>query len=134
MMVLIDTSIWIEFFTYKPVIDPREVECLIEEGRATTCLPIIAEVLSGGMTAAARATISRGLHALPTIDPDWNDEKSWDAIVGFAISARRRQYKMPGIVDRMILITAMQAQARLWTLDQPLRRLARALHVGTFPH
>ncbi|MBI2082888.1 MAG: PIN domain-containing protein [Deltaproteobacteria bacterium] len=131
-MILIDTSIWIEYFQKKPTVDVSAVDLLIEERSAATCLPIKAEVLSGEMTTQTRSVVTLALNALESIDPNWNSDDIWNQITQLSIESRKRKIGLPGIVDRMILISAKLANAQIWTLDKKMKQLAPIVPVTLF--
>ena len=129
MIVLVDTSVWVEFFRDRTRLAKDRLDALvelIEDRRAATIHAVRVEVLSGAVSAPKERTIRAAFDALQRIDPDWSAESSWERLVEVASFARRHDLPIPGVVDRMILHASEQAQAVLWTLDEPLRRLARA--------
>lgn len=130
MNVLVDTSVWIEFFSRRPRINLVPLELMIEERRTVTCLPILAEMLSGKPAAATRATITHAFESMTFIDPDWKVLDVWHKVADLAQEAYKAKMPVPSLVDRMILLSAREAGARLWTLDLKLDRLARFLGVA----
>ncbi|MBI2982172.1 MAG: PIN domain-containing protein [Deltaproteobacteria bacterium] len=133
MSVLVDTSVWIEFFRPKPPIDISPLDLLIREREVTTCRPIIAEVLSGKMSSGTRSTVSRALNALTLVDLDWNIGSSWEKVIDLASLAHQKGIGIPGLVDRMILVSAQESGNQLWTLEAKLQKLAGLAGVGLFP-
>ncbi|MCC7343601.1 MAG: PIN domain-containing protein [Deltaproteobacteria bacterium] len=129
---MVDTSVWIEFFVPKDSGARRVLESLIQEGAVVTCLPIRAEVFSGNINPKLRVRLQESFDAMDKVDPDWNRVATWDTIADFAARARRAGIPVPGLVDRMILASALQGEARLWTLDLRLQRLANALGLSLF--
>ncbi len=73
-LVLPDTSVWIEFHRPRPSINLAPLQWLLEERRAATCRPVVAEILSGTMSSKVRSLVTAGMVALVSVDPDWNDE------------------------------------------------------------
>ena len=132
MTVLIDTSVWIEYFQKKPLIDPAHVDLLIEERRVATCLPFKAEVLSGEMSAPIRSVVLAAFEAMTFIDPDWNAHETWGGVTDLAAGARRKKWGIPGLVDRMILLAAKRSAAQLWTLDKKLKKFSDLAEVKLF--
>lgn len=124
-MVLVDTSVWIEFFKRSPAISLTQLELFIEEGQVVTCWPVKTEVLSGDMSRQTRSIVSDALNAMISVDPDWNSPATWKNLVGFATGARRKGLSVPGIIDRMILLAAKESGAKLWTLDKKMGKLAQ---------
>jgi len=124
VILLVDTSIWIEFFKSKPSLDLHPLELAIEERRVATCLPILAEVLSGGISSKMKPVLLDTFEAMIQIDLDWNSKTVWQEIVSLALKARIKGLGIPGLIDRMILLAAKESHSTLWTLDQKLKRLA----------
>ena len=132
MIVLVDTSVWVEYFQKKPLIDPAHVDLLIEERRVATCLPIKAEILSGEMSAQAKSVVLAAFDAMTFIDSDWDSHETWEEITDLATETRRKKRGVPGMIDRMILLAAKRSAAQLWTLDKKLQKLADLSGVNLF--
>lgn len=132
MIVLVDTSVWIEFFRRRPSVDIAPLELLIEERRVATCLPIRTEVLSGQMDSKTKNVIEGALDAMISVDPDWNAKSIWDQIAGLAVLARKKIRKLPGIVDRAILLAARESGCQIWSLDRRLMQLAEIMEIPEY--
>jgi predicted nucleic acid-binding protein len=126
--VLVDTSVWIEFFAKKSTVltraDHQRLSEATRNGEITTILPIHAELFSGKLNAY------RGLDVLfrdsiRFIDPDWRAPAGWERIIAVTQLAHRHRLRIPGIVDRMILVAAEQSGEILWTFDDPIAKIAR---------
>lgn len=131
--VLIDTSMWIEFFAKRPQVDERSLLLMssyILEGNAVIIHPVRAELLSGHLSQKTREEIGHCLDALPRIDADWGDKNVWDALIGLAQVAQKKELAIPGLIDRMILFSAQKAHVALWTLDKSLSKLAHVVGVA----
>ena len=135
MRVLVDTSVWAEFFRSRPSIPRAVIETLrtlIEDDRVVTLLPIEAEVLSGRLRRDREADVRRAFGAIEHIDLDWNARTTWERIVEIVRAAQDADLPMTGIVDRMVLVAAETRGVSLWTLDDRLVRLATARGVAVF--
>lgn len=132
MKVLVDTSVWIEFFSRRSIVDVTALTVLIESRQILTCFPIMAECLSGRTVAAERATIQRAFFSMDRIDVDWNREENWLQIADLSSALRERRVKSPGLVDRMILLCTKTADAAIWTLDKTLKKAAEAIRLGIY--
>ncbi len=131
MNVLVDTSLWIEFFHSKPRIsktDLNQLSELIENDQVRMILPIRTELLSGRLDSNKRKLLDV-LDALDRIDPDWNDPKVWESIVGYSQISHQAGEGVSGIVDRMILVACERGKVALWTLDSALLKLAKRIGV-----
>lgn len=114
MMILVDTSVWIEFFKandefYFPL------KQLIENACVLTVECIFAELLQGVKTQKEESTVMAYWNCLPKVDS-----------VGLWLeagkhSSRYRLYsKGVGLIDVLILIAARNHQAQIWSLDKKL--------------
>lgn len=132
MKVLVDSSVWIEFFRLKTPIPMAPLEFLIQERRVATCLPIKAEVLSGKMASPLRDLVEKAFDAMDFIDLDWNSKDTWNGLVELALRAQKKRVALPGTIDRMILACCLKSKLALWTLDRKLRKLAKAFGQSLF--
>ncbi|MBI5299568.1 MAG: PIN domain-containing protein [Deltaproteobacteria bacterium] len=132
MIVLVDTSVWIEFFKKSSFAESAQLEMLIEERRVATCLPIRAEVLSGQMSSQNRLVVSQAFQSMHQLNPDWNKQETWEKIIEFAHLAWRNGFGIPGITDRMIALASKETGAALWTLDKKLKKLAETAGITNF--
>lgn len=133
--VLVDTSVWIEFFAPQSTL-PKDflsvLQAHIADGNVVITHPIRAELLSGHITKSHRQTIDHLFMALEFIDLDWSKQEHWDEIAGLAEIARKKGLAIPGIVDRMILLSAQKTGVTLSTLDKALLKLAQAINIKTW--
>lgn len=132
MKVLVDSSVWIEFFQPKTLHSLQPLESLIQERQVATCLPVKSEVLSGRMSADVRQLVENAFDAMDFIDLDWSSKDTWNEIVNLSLMGRKKQASIPGIVDRMILACCLRSTVALWTLDLKLQKLAKVLHQPLF--
>ena len=129
-MILVDTSVWIEFFRPHPSkLNSLLLENLIEEGEVVTCFPIWAEVLSGKMTLKTRQTVSDAFKSMIFIDVDLNSPQTWEELIELAHFAKKYKLGIPGLIDRIILLASKKSTSQLWSLDKKLNHLAKALSV-----
>lgn len=135
MRVLVDTSVWIEFFRSRPQLSEESLSflnLLIVDDRVVTIYPIQAELFSGTISKDRETGIRGAFDAMIHIDLDWNAASTWNELVEKAHKARKASLPIPGIVDRMILAAAEKGETSLWTLDRPLKRLAEEIGVRLF--
>lgn len=124
MTVLVDTSVWIDFFAKPPRHHADFLETLLSQDLVATCQPIKAELLSGWFDAKSRLVVERTLNDLPALDLNLSLEIVWQKIIGIAHECQKKKMKIPGIVDRMIILAALEFQTTLWTHDKSLKKLA----------
>lgn len=126
--MLVDTSVWIEFLAPRSrIMKAADLDLLAEHiaaGEVTMVLPVYAELLSGAHhdDDELRALLS----SLRFVDLDWNARAVWERVAALGDAAHARRLRIPGVIDRMILVAAESADEPLWALDGPLLRLARA--------
>lgn len=135
MRVLVDTSVWIEFFRPRPALSETSLATfsdLLTDDCVVTVHPIRAELLSGRLDGGRKVLVSEVLSAVGGIDPDWNGSDVWKRIIEMAGLAHQESLPVPGIVDRMILAAAERARVSLWALDQTMLKLARTLGIHIF--
>ena len=121
-LTLVDTSIWIDFFRGdRRVID--RLDPLLAAGEVGLCGPVQAEVLSGAPTYAEWKRLERLLGAL-----DWLplpvDVWRRAADARFALARRGNQ---AALVDLLIALAAVEADAQLLTRDSDFGRIAEVL-------
>ena len=132
MKVLVDTSVWIEFFKKKSVFSIEGLELLLEEGYVVTCLPVRSELLSGDINSNNLKIVKEAIDSLPFVDLDWANQGSWDLLVSFAKQAKEAKVACPGLIDRMILASALKSGVALWTFDQKLQKMARLFKITLY--
>lgn len=126
MRVLVDTSVWAEYFRRKSRLPRAALEALSELIAADLLLiaqPIRAEVLSGHIKKGREQEVRLALESIEPADLDWSAAETWNGIVACAQACRERKLPVLGIVDRMILLAGEAASAKLWTLDQALEKV-----------
>ena len=132
-MVLVDTSVWIDFFSSSPKPASLKLPYLIEARQVVTSFVVFAEVLSGQMQDKTRNAIRDSFQSLGRIDVDWNTMQTWDSVSRIATEIRSRKLRVPGLVDRMLFYSARQHSALIWTYDLKLGALARHFKMNFAP-
>lgn len=128
MKVLADTSVWIDFFNNRESPVARKFADFLTEDQIVLCLPVITEILSGKILPGDRKQMERLLNSLSFLDCDWNSQTIWLEMANLADIAHSKRTKIPGIVDRMLILAAKHGGACLWSQDAALINLAR--HAG----
>ncbi|HSB64852.1 MAG TPA: PIN domain-containing protein [Thermoanaerobaculia bacterium] len=122
--LLVDSSIWIDFFHGAPNV-VRRLDAALEQDRVAVCGPIVAEVLSGTRTHADFARVKAAFEGLALL-PDPVD--AWPR-VGEARFALARRGTQAALVDVLIALTAAEASHALLTRDSDFRRIATVVPV-----
>jgi len=116
-MVLVDTSVWIDFLRQ----GNDKLRNLLDEGEVATHPLVIGELHVGNIS--KRKQFLRLLEELPRISECSHEE------VLFLIGNRKLFGKGIGYFDAAILCSAIVSDTRIWTLDKRLDKLAEALTV-----
>jgi len=111
-LILLDTSIWIDYFRKKDPIYDR-VEGLIEEDQVAIIRFITAELLQGAKSAREFNTLKGSVEIFHLLEetPD-----SWTEAARLAYELRQTG-KTVGLADCYITVLALQHNVLLWSLD-----------------
>ncbi len=120
-MILVDTSVWIDYFRGSPAC--QELGALLE-GAEIVVHPFVHGEIALGHLGRRRDQILRDIATLPGVDvvPD--------ADVLYLVEAQRLGGTGIGWVDAHLLAAALHARVVLWTLDRSLSRIASRLRVS----
>ncbi len=118
-MILVDTSIWIEFFKGNPL-HYNTLSKLLEKRAVIAIECIFGELLQGAHSSHEKTTIKNYWSLLPKVE-----EKGIWLMAGEASSHRKLHSKGVGLVDLAIYSTARLIQAKVWTLDKKLLSILR---------
>ena len=116
-MILLDTSVWIEFLKGNPLFFPVVIR-LLERNEILAFEPIFGELLQGAKHKRERSIISDYYSNLPK----W-DCKDVFIKAGIKSSEQRFLDSGVGLIDVAILIYSTEAKAKIWTLDKKLQRI-----------
>lgn len=114
-MILIDTSVWIEFFrnTDPPLVDQTIAH--LENGTAVGMSAVFGELLQGARTADEEKLILEFWSNIPKVD-----ERNLFIEAG-KLSGRYRLFeKGIGLIDCYLLAATIQHDLDLWTMDRKL--------------
>lgn len=112
-MILVDTSVWIEYFRQNKEFT-GEIKRLIKSRQVVTIEPIFSELVFGVRTNRDRGLIRSFWSVLPRIK--FGDGEMIEA----AAFANERDYYQKGIglMDSIIIKSAIDGDHRIWTLDK----------------
>lgn len=116
-MILIDTSVWIEFFrqreTYTEAVKP-----LLKAQQVITIEPIFSELLLGVRNSRESKIVKSYWKVLPRI------EYEAGSMLGAALFANSHDYHKLGIglMDAIIIQSAIKGKHLLWTLDARINK------------
>lgn len=103
-MVLVDTSVWVEFFRKPARID---LPAVVDLEEVVTCLPVLQEVLQGFREEAAFALARDAMLALPMVEAPLRLEVFEEA-VGLYRRARAAGLTVRSSVDCLIAACALR--------------------------
>ena len=116
-MILIDTSVWIEFFKQKEDF-VQEIQAMLKSQKVVTVEPIFSELLYGVRNSRERQIIEAYWKVLPRI------EYTANSMIQAALFANSKDYHKLGIglMDAIIIRSALDGMHLIWTLDDRINR------------
>lgn len=127
--VLIDTSIWVEFFREPNSNWAKTVELLLGEKRVCTTPLVMVEVISGARNRSEFHRLKRDFEALPRLEPPAD---LWDQLLESRWQLKSRGISGISIPDLVIAHTALTHQKTIFTRDQDFQRMQRFLGLKLF--
>lgn len=125
--VLIDTSVWIEYFRKKAPFF-AQVESLIDEGRVCTLRFIIAELVQGARSDPESTVLESAtqiFHLLEEQPDTWLE-------AGRLSSRLRRAGRSVGLGDCYIATMARQHDVPIWSLDKHFVEISRVAKINFY--
>ena len=122
--LLVDSSVWIDFFRGAPNV-VRRMDAAVDQDQGAVCGPIVAEVLSGTRTRADFARVREAFEGLALL-PEPID--AWPR-VGEARFALARRGTQAALIDVLIALTAADTSHALLTRDADFRRIAAVIPI-----
>lgn len=119
-MILVDTSVWIEFFRGKNKKIGEEVQSLLDSDEIILAAPVRIEILSGCSKNNFKQ-LRQLLSALPVFYPSsttWERIESW---IEKAVSSGERF----GVGDLLIASIAADQNSAIWSLDADFGRMEK---------
>jgi predicted nucleic acid-binding protein len=121
-LVLVDTSVWICFFSRRGFEDIKKIlSTLLDEDRITTAGPILVELIQGTRTAEEKEVVKglfRGIHWLSVSDDHWHKA----AELAFDL---RRKGITSSAIDTLIAVLAIDYRCILLHKDSHFGLIAR---------
>ncbi len=121
-LVLVDTSIWIGFFSKTGYTHVKEhLKKLLENNSVATAGPIMLELLQGCRSTKERRTLQeqlKGLHWLATEDHHWFQS-------GEMANDLRQKGITASAIDALIATLAQDYRCQLMHLDQDYQHIAK---------
>ena len=118
-MIIPDTSVWIEFFkTHQPYFG--ELRDYLEQHEILAISPVFGELLQGVRNISEKKIILEYWNYLPKIDET-------DLLIKAGVYSFENKLisKGVGIIDGCIMVSAIENNAVVWTLDEKLKRVSQ---------
>ena len=120
-MVLVDTSVWIEFFRKPARID---LPAVVDLDEVVTCLPVLQEILQGFREEPPFALARDAMLALPMVESPLRQEVVEEA-VGLYRRARATGLAVRSPVDCLIAACALRHELTVLHHDRDFGHIAR---------
>lgn len=118
-MVLIDTSIWVEYLRGNNKEILESVKGLIRARNALLCGIVLSELLAGVRTRKSRDTLKETLDALDYAEVS---KKTW-ILAGELSNALKRQGISVPLSDLILAALSIENDSELYTLDSHFERI-----------
>jgi predicted nucleic acid-binding protein len=120
-VVLVDTSVWVEFFRRPPRVD---LPTVVDLDEVVTCLPVLQEVLQGFREEAAFALARDAMLALPMVETPLRQEVFEEAVSLYR-RARTAGFTVRSSIDCLIAACALRHGLTVLHRDRDFGFLAR---------
>ncbi|MBI4237020.1 MAG: PIN domain-containing protein [Deltaproteobacteria bacterium] len=120
-LVILDTSIWIEYFHGKAADLCQDVDALIATRRLRHLTVITAELLRGAVATRERRIIAQTVAFIPRVPLT---DEFWMTVGEFCFDLAR-QGVVAHLIDAWIAKAAINARCALWSLDHHFSAIAR---------
>ncbi|MCK4837575.1 MAG: PIN domain-containing protein [Desulfobulbaceae bacterium] len=126
-MILVDTSVWIDFFKQSETV-LMEMHYLLREQKVITVEPVFSELLFGVRNNREKEVIESYWQVLPKIE--FGENSMFEA----ALFASSNDYQNLGIglMDAIIIKSTKEGNHMLWTLDSKINRNLDKKHIYPF--
>lgn len=111
--VLIDTSVWIEFFRNREANLVNRVRKLIKSNQAYLCGVILSELLQGIKNEEERMMVTKALLGLPYIE---TGRELWEEAGNISLELRQKGHLIP-LTDIFPAVLAIHHNLEIFTLD-----------------
>lgn len=118
-MVIVDTSVWLQFFRLQPSSVKKEMDRLRARGEIAIVGVVLAEVLQGARTQREAEQLSAGLKGFPYLA---ETQETWMRVGELARQLRQKGVTVP-ILDLLIAALALEHGCEVYTLDEHFERV-----------
>ena len=127
-MILIDTSVWVDFLSPSPGPAGAELRRMIEEGEPFALTGVVVAEVLQGLTRDA-ASIEQYLQQWDMIEP--RGYETYREAAAIYRTARAHGVALTTI-DTLIAAIALEHNCSLFTLDQDFSRISRLTHLALY--
>jgi predicted nucleic acid-binding protein len=127
-LILVDTSVWIDFFSSSPGRAGAELRRMIEEAEPFALTGVVVAEVLQGLTRDARP-IERYLAHWEMLEPRGFETYREAAAI---YRAARAKGITPTTIDAVIAAIALDHNASVFTLDQDFSRIARITRLALY--
>ena len=127
-MILVDTSVWIDFFSASPGPAGAELRRMIEEAEPFALTGVVVAEVLQGLTRDARR-IEQYLAYWEMLEPRGFETYRKAAAI---YRAARAKGVTPTTIDAVIAAIALDHNAAVFTLDQDFSRIARITSLALY--
>lgn len=126
-MIIIDTSVWVEFFKNNSLYYPSVRE-MLENQSVLTIDCIFAELLQGARNQNERDVILSYWNNVPVVDIE-----NLYINAGIYSSENKLISRGIGLIDSVIIVSSNHYKAQVWTLDKKLKSALKKENVYQSP-
>jgi len=120
-VVIVDTSVWIEFFDRNNPSVRGDLETLLRQEEVATAGMVLAELRRGCRSAPQVRGLQQAMEPLVYLEADRN---SWLRAGELVAECSARGFQV-GIADCLLAALAMRESASIFTLDRDFERIPR---------
>lgn len=117
-MVLVDSSVWVDFFHGRQTPEAETLDELLQEELVCTCRLIMAEIIPGANTEKEFHLLKDYFNALPLLE---DPPEFWEQVLDWRFNLKREGVDGIAIADLMIAVLAREHECPLLTRDRHFR-------------
>ena len=118
-MIIIDTSVWVEFLKGKQPFF-KKISTLLEENQVYALECIFAELMQGALNSRERNVINDYWQNIPK-----PEIKNVFIKAGIESGKSNWLSKGVGLIDSVIILSARETLSKIWTLDRKLQNILK---------
>ncbi len=120
MKIIVDTSVWIEYFKNQPGV-AGSIDKGLLSGTIYMVGPVVSEILQSAKTENDYQALNANIGGVPFIETVFAD---WQLAGQLSYSLRRKGVTLP-ITDCLIAAISINKEAYIYTLDQHFKQIPK---------